>query len=205
MAQTIQDPGVGAALQRLFGLQGRVRPALEEFVVPTVQLADLSLGAPPPLIRHASCRTSIAAVAGERPVFRFESVGGMICVIRRIFLFSATGASNPSFAFRGNAATLGALGTVATKSFTDGRLLPGTPWGAQQPSGVLTIGTQAGSIGTVHWEARMEAVGGLEIVPRGGWVVGTGRPGLVGFLEGQVATNNIALALSMEWDEFFLS
>lgn len=204
MAQPIQDPTVGTALQQLFGLQGRVRPALEEFIIPTVKVADLSLKTADPVIRHASCRTSVAAVAAERPVFRFESIGGTICVIRRIFLFSATAAGNPSFAFHGNAATLGALATTATKSFTDGRLLPGAPSGAQKPSGVLTIGTQPGSLGTVHWEGRMDASLGLEITPTRGWVVGTGRPGLVGFLEGQVAVNNIALAVSMEWDEYYL-
>ena len=41
MSLPIQTPVVGQLLQRAFGIKGRVRPALDEIIVPVVNVADL--------------------------------------------------------------------------------------------------------------------------------------------------------------------
>lgn len=201
MTQPIQDPSVGVTLQNLFNLQGRVRPSLEEFVVPTVQIADLSGYARPPVTRRATCLINQNPVAGERFVMRFEAIPGTICVLRRIRVAPST-QGNFSWQFVGNAATLGALGTTAVKSFADGRLLTGNPSGLQRPSGVLTTGTQVGGLATPQGQAIAPVTGLVLDIPDPGWVVGTGNPSLFGFFEAQIATVNITVVGSMEWDEY---
>lgn len=42
MAQQIQSPTIGSRLQRLLGLQGRVRPYLEESIIPTINVGDVA-------------------------------------------------------------------------------------------------------------------------------------------------------------------
>lgn len=200
MAQPIQDPTVGVVLQGLFKLQGRVRPALEEFIIPTVQVADISQGARPATRRRAVAGIAQAAVAGQVFQARFEIPGGMIAVIRRINLSSTTGAMNIRFNFPGNAASIAALAGVSAKAFTDGRLLPGAPSGAQQPAGVLTFGTNAAALATTQAVFRLFATQELVIYPD--WVVGTGHPQLVGFLEFESNTANAQVAGSVEWDEY---
>jgi len=207
MALKIQNPLVGTLLQRAFGLQGRVRPELEEFIVPTVSLGDLSLSFPPDTVRHCAAQVSITGVTSQRSVGRFEVLGGCIAVIRRIQLFSATDPGDFSCQFVGNTATLSPLATTAPKGFTDGRLLAGSMGGAQTPSSVLTTGTQASSIGTVTFRARMLPVtnGSLFIYePAGGWVVGTGQAEGIGFWQWQVSANNNNVNGSIEWDEYQL-
>lgn len=204
MAKEINNPYVGEILTRAFNLQGRVRPLLEEFIIPTVSLGDLSEGTAPPIGRRATCFITQAAVAGERWIGRFESIAGVICVMRRIFLASSAG-GNFSWAPRGNAATLGALGTVAAKSFADGRILAGNPNGsAQQPSGVFTHDTAVAGIAGVVGQRDITVTGFDMLIQGSGWVVGTGHPALVGFLEMQIAANNSLVEGYLEWDEFAL-
>lgn len=200
MAIPIQNPLVGSVLHRAFALQGRVAPQLEEFVVPTVSLGDLSLSLGPSVVRHAAAVINMSPVVGERPILRFESIPATICVVRSVSLRTGT-ANNWTVHFPGTAAVLGALATVSTKSFTDGRLLPGTPSGAQRPSGVLTTGTQVAAFATNHFQTTIPAEG-LVYRPPGGWVVGTGHPSLTGFLEMQVVGTNLTVAGGLEWDEY---
>jgi len=202
MAQPIQDPTVGGALQALFSLQGRVRPALEEFIVPTVRIADLSQGATPAISRHASAAFNQAAVAGEHAQLRFEMIPGALAVIRRLHLVADTD-TMIRINFPGNAATLGALGTVAAKGFTDGRVLAGSPGGEQNPAAVLTYGTAVAPLGAFQVFFQALATEEVNIEPRG-WVVGTGRPDLYGFLELDTYSLNVQLRGSIEWDEYQL-
>ena len=201
MAEPIQNPLVGQVLQSAFGLQGRVRPSLETFVIPTVSLGDLSLGMTPDVARSASAFIDIAAVVGEQATLRFESIGGVICAIRQIHLF---GDDDFTFiwAHRGNAAAIAALGTTEDKGFCDGRLLAGAPSGAQAPSGVLTDGTQVAALANPTGSIRVLATAGLVGFRPNNWFVGTGRPGLVGFLEMQCNTANSRIRGSIEWDEY---
>lgn len=204
MAKDINNPLVGELLQRAFDLKGRVRPSLEEFIVPTISLGDLSLSLGPSIKRHAACRVAQAAVSGQRFVFRFEAIPGTICVITRVFFHSAAGATEFAGAFVGNAATVSGLGSTALKGYTDGRLLPGTPFGAPvQPSGVVTFGTQVGPGGILAlFSIQVPAAGLVYEPPPGTWVVGTGGSSLFGFLEGFLALNNTLVTGGFEWDEY---
>lgn len=42
MSQPVQTPTIGSRLQRLLSLQGRVRPYLEESIIPTISVGDLA-------------------------------------------------------------------------------------------------------------------------------------------------------------------
>ncbi|GMR14273.1 MAG: hypothetical protein BMS9Abin29_2518 [Gemmatimonadota bacterium] len=200
MAKEIGTPLPGDILTRAFQVKGRVRPMLEEFIIPTVLLGDLSQAFGPSIGRGAIAHISIGATVGELFTGRFESIGGTICVIKRIFLQSSTANQNLRFGFRGNAATIVALATTPAKTFTDGRLLAGAPWGAQTPSGVLTTGTQIAALGTQQGQIRMPADGIL--LENLGWVVGTGDPALLGFFEFQVSIANATVLGFFEWDEY---
>jgi len=203
MAQPIQDPTVGAALQALFGLQGRVRPYLEEYVIPTVRIADLSQGATPAISRHAIARISAAAVAGQQFIARLEIIPNVIAVIRRLVL-EPDADTKLLLAFPGNAANLGPQATTADKGFTDGRILAGSAGGAQSPAGVLTFGTGGGPYGTQQGELQLFAAVANVYEPTG-WVVGTGRPDLFGFLEMHAVSANVGLVGQIEWDEYTLT
>lgn len=201
MAQPIQDPTVGVTLQKLFSLQGRVRPALEEFIIPTVVVADLSPAAAPPIRRRAGAFNAHAAVVGEFFTLRFEMPATTFAVVRRIMVSAAVG-GDLLFNFPGNAATLAALASTAGKSFIDGRLLPGAPSGAQLPAGVVTSGTQAAALTPTPF-AWPRATGEVSNIEPTGWVVG-GFPSLTGFLEMQLDVANTGVAWSLEWDEYQL-
>lgn len=201
MAQPIQDPTVGGALQALFGLQGRVRPALEEFIIPTVRVADLSQGAAPGIRRRVACAIVQAAVAGEYFTARLEMIPGSIAVVRFVGMYPTSGtAGNLKMRFPGNAATIGALANTATKSYVDGRILAGSPGGQQNPAGVLTYATSAAAFAGV--EARYPVPGTGLLLEDPGWVVGTGRADLYGFLEMQFSAVNEQVTGTVVWDEY---
>ena len=66
MPKNINNPTVGRALTRLFNLQGRVQPSLDEIVLPVVQVANIAQEAPPsPKARCAALLTTAATGAGE--------------------------------------------------------------------------------------------------------------------------------------------
>jgi len=204
MAQPIQDPTVGSALQRLFNLQGRVRPALEEFIIPTVQVAALEGHAPPPVTGLASCTAYVAATAGEYATLRFEVPGGILAELLEINVTAAADGSL-SLANRGNAATVAGLAGTATKGYLDGRLLPGSTFQGN-PAGVLTYGTQAALIIGTPWIVRLQnGVPRTFALPRG-LVLGTGVSGAYGFLELQFNVANAALTrCSLIWREYAIS
>jgi len=203
MALPIQRPEIGAALQKLLGLQGRVQPALDQFVVPTISVGTLELGAAPPVVRKAVVSINENAVALQRFVGRFEAVPGTICVLRKINLFSSAGAANFSARFPGNATAVGPFANLRTSAFTDGRLLSGSVGGAQGPSGRLTTGTQAASLGAMTFQVRIPAEGLNYDIPGNGWVIGNGQ--IEGFMDFQVALDNTTIQGSIEWDEYALS
>lgn len=199
MAYPIQSPAVGTALQDLFGLQGRVRPALEEFIIPTVQVADIGQGSAPYVRRHAIARWYQAAVAAEYFTMRFEMIPGTIAVVRHMQV-TAGGTGSLRVNFAGNAATIAALATTATKGFTDGRILAGSAGGGQTPAGVLTYSTSAALVGTYQGQIRLTTTP-YDLYPDG-WVIGTGASGLFGFLEFAFDNANQVVQGYVEWDEY---
>jgi len=200
MALDITTPNVGVELQQLFGLRGSVSLGLEQFVIPTVSVGELGQSTPPSIRRRASAQFALGAVALERPTLRFEMIGGSLAVIRRMY-FTTDQTGFLHIMHRGNAASIAALANTATKSFVDGRLLAGAPSGAQQPAGVLTFGTQVAEI--TDWNADIQFQSGVIFTyDEPGFVVGTGRPGLTGFLEIQVSIVNCVLRGALVWDEY---
>ena len=200
MALTINNPLVARILQRAFRLQGRVRPVLEESIVPTVSLGDLSAGMAPDVSRHVVTRIVIPPVIGELATIRIEAIAGTVLVITNInFWTNVLGFVTAKFP--GSSATLNPQASTASKSFTDGRLLPGGPE-PSLPSGVLTFGTQAGFLAGTHWQARIPDPLGLFYEPKG-WVVGgVDSTDLLGFLEFQFDGANVLFVGSVEWDEY---
>jgi len=198
MAQPIQTPVPGTLLTNAFGLTGRVRPFLEEFIVPTISLGDLSLSLAPGIVRHACALIQEGAVAGERWVCRFEAPPGVIAVIRQVAIKSSGGATNLSAVFRGNAPTISPANACA-KGYTDGRLLPGSGT-TQTPMCILLSDTQVAAVGSVTFQVPVPAEG-LVYLPPGGWVVGGGMHDS-GYIEMNMPVNNVQAQGGIEWDEY---
>ena len=197
MALPIQDGGlIATRLQKLLGIQGRVRVNLEEFILPTIQVADLGRGALPPERRHVSARFDQAAVIAESCVVRLEAIPSTILVVTDIHI---TPIGNTGFLLGNFTSTIAAPPNIAIKQFTDNRLTQDQ----EKPAGVLAFGTQNANLGIIPWMAQLEADIDNHFQPEG-WVVGSGVPGQFGFLELQVNIANTRAIGSIEWDEYQL-
>lgn len=197
MAADIQNPEISRILSECLGLQGRVSPGLEEFVVPTFQVADARLSSYICKSRSATAQLYQAAVVGQRPTAVLTAPPGVVAMITHIWAFSAVDAPlNMTFS-QNNAA----LGSVATKSYTDQRLITA----GETPGCQLTYGTQVAAITPVQWQHRMqEQVAGqgatLNHDPVN-WVVGgdTNQSRSISF---QAGTTNQSFLLTVEWVEY---
>lgn len=199
MAKDIGNPIVGTLIQQAFDLQGRIQMVVEESIVPTVSLGDLSLGSPPPNLRHATASWDESGVAGERFVARIEVPGNIIAVITRIN-FIPRGSTIEMVADFGSSFPIPTSG-AASKRFTDERVRApgGSP--AQQPAGVVTTGTQVAALAVQPF--RMRAIDAVDnIFDPKGWILGTGRPGQFGFIEFAAGTANVRIEGTIEWDEY---
>ena len=199
MGLRIQRPQIGAALQRLFRLTGRVGVELEPFIIGTVQVADLGLGAEPPVRRSAVARFTQAAVVGEIAVWRMEVPGSVIAVVTRFQLRQEASVSACHIHF-GSTISAAVFATAARKSFTDGRLLQG----GQTPALVLAHGTQAAGLSPIDWSVAVNLVpDNTWQTPSGLWVIGSGAPGQFGFIEFQAGgVTNQEVRFVVEWDEY---
>lgn len=195
MSQPIQVPTVGALLTEFFRLVGSVRPELEEIVIPTVLVGDLSGSAPPVRRRHVSCVGGIAAAAAENAWFElFNSDKNTIAVITDVWAF-ASAADFLKVAFPTSTLLAGGSTTVAS-SFTDSRV-PGTPGFV-----LRQISQGGGSIGNEErgrWIVPVAANGlNLHLQPRG-WVIAPPT---------RLTFSNVTAAgtmfLGLEWDEYQL-
>jgi hypothetical protein len=193
MAKDIGDPTVGAALQALFRLQGRVKIGMEEFVIPTVQVADLSVSAAPALAAGAAAQLSVVGVAAQRTTWRFEIPGSMFAQVLAFNIFMLAGTRfNVAF----TAAGPGHAG-IAGKALTDGRL---TQRGLE-PAGVMTGGATAAAPIGAQWRTELAANEERRFEPKH-WIVGSGLEAQFGFIEFQAGTANIGGTLSIEWAEY---
>lgn len=192
MAKRIQNPVVGQALQRAFGLQGRVDPSLDEIIVPVVNLGDIGQNSPPDISGVAIARADQGGVAGEVYRARFEVPGNVLAVIQRIYVRTTTLQT-----FRVNFVSPGAARAfTASKAYTDGRLLDA----GLSPAGVLTFGTDPAPLPTYQWSFAAPTDGVIVAPP--GLVVGSGREGQFGFLEFSGTGVNTPVFLSLQWREY---
>ena len=204
MAYRIQNNRASENLTKAFDLTGPVSPELEEFIVPTVTVADLSIGAPPAVQRSATAYFSQAAVSGQRACFQFIAPPGTIAVIKRVSFYGIVTAADAWFLlFSAASAALGKPANQATMSFTDGRLQET----GVEPSCQLWSGTKVSTL-NADWAIPQfitDATYGsseCSYEPPAGWVVGSGKPGVSSYLEGAFDGTNMAQAGVIEWEEY---
>ncbi|GMR14266.1 MAG: hypothetical protein BMS9Abin29_2511 [Gemmatimonadota bacterium] len=194
MAFQINTPRPGEALGREFGLRGRIRPQLEEFIVPTVQIADLSsLGLPSPT-RRCSAAFYQPAVVAEAATWSIEMQPGSMAVLKSFF-FRPTAADQIRAEFL---QSVGVPGSLAASGFSDARLTVAgeIPWGQ------LLYGTAIPAIAT-EWRGAANTDGFVYQDP--GWIVynpiGGVNPVSIWF---QSETINQAVRGGIEWVEYAL-
>ena len=205
MTLEIQNARASQVLTDAFDLKGRVRPELEEFIVPTAQIADLSAGLPPAVQRTATYYVAQAAVSGQRFVFQLAVPPGVITVVKRMMLYGITASPRPLLAkFAGNTSGITTPATTAGSCFTDGRL---AQTGAQ-PSSKLYYNTQVSNIAGSDWALPLYLNNATwnsaarEFEPKWGWVVGSGNNEQYGYFEGTFDLVNTAMAMTLETEEF---
>lgn len=195
MSIRIQGPDVARRVAEFFGVRGKYRPEVEEFIVPTVQVGDLSVPGLPPVSRHASCRINVAPTAGEYSMFGLAALPGLICVITDIDVFSSV-ANSVVADFRDERAM-----TPLTAFFTDNRLTLGQRFPAQVPAAVIGANTEVMILAQQAWGATLPASIPRHFSPKG-WVIGSGLAGGTGHLHLSLTTVNVGLFGSVEWDEY---
>lgn len=199
MALDVQNPRASSALSAEFDLQGRVRPKLEEFIVPTAIVADLCQGGPPVPARRCTANISIAAVAGQFSLFSLNAPPGVVALVTRFSVRSTVDvAMQATFD-----STTTAPGAGAQRAFTDIRTLIGT---GNTPFCGVTQGTAVAGIATVEWEEISFAAGPILQYKNPGWIVFNppGGAGQRSIVWGAHAVN-LALFGTVEWLEWSLS
>ena len=208
MTLKIQRPSVSVALTRFFRLTGQVAPELEEFVQPTVQVGDLSPAEPPPVARAAAARVLNSAVPVEFPTFRLFCPPGMIARLDSIYL-NVPAQAIVSYLFTSSVPAL-ALAGLASPVFTDqrlGQLNPVTGLARELPAVQFAFGSIAGALIVNQYRQLIEpsATGGFRPLFRPKhWIIGSGEPGVSGFLEFQTSVVNSTVRCALEWTEFQL-
>lgn len=191
MPKQIQNPTVGQILQRAFGLQGRVQPALDEIVVPVVSIGDLGQGNVPPVTGRATSWAFENPGAGDYARARFEVPGSIVALIEAVHVrLSASGNFGVRFTNTG-----AAIGTAQPKSYADGRLTTA----GLSPAGVLTAGQDPAALAgrqANYWATT----DGISLFPN--WIVGSGDPGQFGFIEFAPGTAATAMSLNIQWREY---
>lgn len=205
MGVRIGNPRVSENLVRLFNLTGSVSPELEEFIIPTVQVANLDMGSPPPVQRTATFYAGQEAVSGERFVFQLAVPPGVIAVIKRIMFYGITASPRALLAkFAGSTSGITTPATTAGSCFTDGRLAGA----GATPSSKLYYNTQVSNISGSDWGLPLYvntgtwASGAREFIPQWGWVVGSGNSTESGYFEGTFDLANSAMSMTLEIEEF---
>ena len=205
MGLRIGNPRVTDQLVRLFNLTGKVSPELEEFVLPTVQVANLELGSPPAIQRTATFYAAQSAVSGERFVFQLAVPPGVVAVIKRMMVYGITAQPRALLArFAGTTSTLTPPATEAGSCFTDGRLHTT----GQTPASKLLYNTQVSNVTGSDWALPLYLNNATwnsaarEFVPNWGWVVGSGNGEQSGYFEGTFDYPNTAISMTLEIEEF---
>lgn len=164
-------------------------------MIPTIEVANLSEGGVPAVVRRAGLTWNQAAVALERATFRLEMPTTTLAVIRSIEYMPTT--SDLMNIFFG--ASLAQPATQVDARFFSGRIRLDSP-STEIPAGVVFTGTAVGGLAANDVVQRIDSTGTRIVDP--GWVIG----GLSAFdfLEFSRGTVNDAIVMSMEWDEYQL-
>lgn len=195
MSQPIQVADIGSALQYLFRLQGRVRPALEEFIVPTVLVGDVSQSSPPFVSRRATAQYFINATVGEKATMLFRAPANTLAVLHRIRAMADTTKGHLIANF---GQTISDPAGVNTTELTDSRqrALSG------QAVCSFLAGTQVAALPSASFRRPLVADTPVDIDLTPGWAVGgLGVPDAV---ELQFTTANVQLVGTFEWTEYVL-
>lgn len=205
MTFEIQNPRAGQTLTEAFDLRGRVRPELEEYIVPVVTVGSLDMGLPPAIQRTVTYYAAQGAVSGERFVFQLAVPPGIIAVIKRMILYGRIGDGRALLCkFAGATSGITTPATTAGSCFTDGRLAQS----GVEPSSKLYYNTQVSNISGSDWALPLYHnmvtwdTGVREFEPKWGWVVGSGNTTEPGFFEGTFDIANAAMHLVLETEEF---
>lgn len=210
MSQPIQTPNVGGLLTEFFRLVGTVRPELEEIVMPTILVGDLSGSSPPVARRHASAQGAQVAAAGQNAFFELAMLDpNTIAVVTDIFAFSTAASDQLRVASSGGILTGGA--TTCTARYTDERVRRSRPSGESFPGFIfrqqsLGGGPIAGNLVQSRFKIPLLASTEPEFHYRPSGLVlrGSTAPSLSG---GLTLCNDVVaatLVLGIEWDEYQL-
>jgi hypothetical protein len=195
MPVKIQSPDVARRVAEFFGIRGKYTPAVEEFIIPTIQVGDLSISGVPPVSRHASVAFTVAGVAAEGFNFRLLAPGGVLCVITDIILLPANIASfSASF-------TLQAAAGALVPAFTDSRLTLGQLFPENVPAAVCEANTVGAPLVNISWRSRTTPNVAIHFQPKG-WVIGTGKEDVDAALMLQCETDDLHVYGSVGWDEY---
>lgn len=196
MPVKIQSPDVARRIAEFFGIRGKYLPEVEEFVIPTLQIGDLSVAGVPPVGRHASVAFDVAAHATQKWTFRLYAEG-LLCVITDFRLIPvAGGGAHVRASFAGGPAP-----APLTPGFIDHRITDGQLFPAQVPGAIVGASTQASNINPIIWRSALADLVDNHYQPKG-WVIGSDKQGGNGALMLQIGSNNVRCHGSVEWDEY---
>lgn len=192
MPVKIQGPDVARRVAQFFGIRGKYLPQIEQFIVPTISVGDVSMPGVPPVRRHVSVQGYEAAVVAEKASWWMNAPIGVLAVITDIHVIPV-GDMNLNVAFWfGGAASL-------TPRFTDGRLVQPPALPQFPPACTAGSWTAAGVITNIAWTGVAKATQVNHYRPVG-WIVGAGTG--AGGVQFQSSENNVAVSLTVEWDEY---
>lgn len=192
MSQPIQTPEPGEALRAAFKLRGRVRPALEEFIVPTINLGDVGQGQPPGTPRAAWGHIFVGAVAAEYARWRLEIPERTIAHVTAIHIRPATAGTLRIK----NQNVPGVVNTSQQARLTDERLVDT----GEDPAATFIYGTDVNPLTNFNFATWAPVTG---LIFRPSWlVIGTGEGSNAGSVAFGFDTANVACFFGLEWTEY---
>lgn len=195
MPLDIQTPVVGQLLAREFGLVGRVRPKLDEIIIPVVNVADLAKGSGLPLRKVATAQWQQVAVVGEYFVAQMVVRPGTLVQLHKLLI--RTDQTTSLVIHHGNALAV-APASLATYRYMDGRLL--APEFISPQTQVL-YDTQAAALATYE-ERYYQVQNQLVTYTWDGVVVGADGPDTFGYLEIGCTAANCLVQATLFFEEF---
>lgn len=195
MAIKIQTPDVARRVARFFGIRGKYLPQVEEFIVPTILIGDLSVAGPPPIARHASCAFSITGVAARYSTVRLIAPIGVLCVLTDVYMHPQL----TSYLTMGLMA--GGAAPALVPTFTDTRLVDPPRGSPETPAALVSSEARVAILTPISWRAYAVTGFNNHYQPRG-WVIGPARAGVAMELTIQLNGQDNDANGSIEWDEY---
>lgn len=193
MGQFLQSPDPAIKLARQYGIRGLFSPDLIPSLQPVTIIDDLTGGISNEPQRIAVARVSIAGVAAEFSVARFETPPNVICHITQLLLRTET--DDVIFAHFGS--SVAAPATLVQGTYTDGRLRGA----GQQAAGILGGDTYGTNATPAQFDLIGEANKGDLELSNVDWVIGR-TDGFFDFVEIACSTVDLDFFVSMRWREY---